>query len=117
MNLDGAVTAASAIEDPWVRNRTLAGLANSYWEAEQYQKANEVGRLVEDIPGRRCRLTGDQARGYARIPGTRGDADVAISHGKDEAHPTALTRWVGWTDDGGVEHEPERPTLRRTQRW
>ncbi|WP_239404507.1 hypothetical protein [Frankia sp. Cj3] len=79
-------------------------LADELWEAGNYEAANEVGRFVPDIPGRVCRLTGMQAHGYARIPGTIGAADVAISHGAYEKVPTPLQRWNGWE---GLA--PERP--------
>ena len=96
------------------------GLADSLWEAGNYDAANEVGRMVPDIAGRTCGLTGTQAHGYARIPGT----NVPISHGAYEKTPTPLQRWTGgWIDmhsrDGderGVQRDPERPVLKVSRR-
>lgn len=84
-------------------------MADRLWDQGMYDEANNLGRMVPDIPGRVCRLTGTQAHGYARIPGTDGKADVAISHGAYEQVPTALQRWVGgWTDPSGTVRDPQR---------
>lgn len=92
-------------------------VADSYWQAGNFEAANEMGRLVPDIAGRMCRLTGRQAHGYARIPGTVGDADVAISHGMHDGYPTPLQRYLGgWIDPQGNRRDAERPILKVTQR-
>jgi hypothetical protein len=75
---------------------------------EVFLEANDLGMAFDVDESRTCTLTGTVALGRARRPFTDWDADVAISHGRDEARPTALDRFVGWTDGNDVEHGPER---------
>jgi hypothetical protein len=80
-----------------------AALADQLWSQGMYDEANNVGRMVPDVEGRTCGLTGYQAHGYARVPGT----DVPISHGMYESTPTAYQRWTGFEG-----RPPARPTAK-----
>ncbi len=81
---------------------------------EVFLEANDLGMAFPTEEGRVCRLTGTVALGRARLPFTDWDVDAAISHGRDEARPTALDRFVGWVDGNGDAHTPEK-VLVRTQ--
>ena len=67
-------------------------MADQLRAAGNWEMANEMGRMVPDVDGRTCGLTGAQAHGYAFIPGT----PVPISHGMYEQTPTPLQRWMGF---------------------
>lgn len=84
--------------------------------ARLFQEANDLGTALPLDPDSVCCLTGYVAAGSARPPGYPWETPLRLSHGRDERWPTALQRWVGYTDPGGHYHPPERPTLRAAVR-
>ena len=95
----------------WSEAWELADGGDREGAEELFLEANELGASFPTNDARRCRLTGDVALGNARIPFTDWDADVAISHGREEQRPTALYRWVGWVDGADRDRHPVRPSM------
>ena len=86
------------IETLWGEAMELRALGDraSLVEADElFREANVLGASFPTDESRVDALTGHIPLGFARVPGTRFDADVALSHGSDESGRTSLDRYTG----------------------
>ncbi len=100
------------MRDIWAEAWQLKGEGDDDGALELFMDANDLGMSFPVDESRTCGLYGTVALGYARVPFTDWDADVALSHGRDEKRPTALDEWVGWESADGTKYPPKRPTGR-----